>query len=330
MEPRGAVALVTGASGFIGSRLAERLAAEGAQVRGLVRAPERVRRLPAGVAPVLGDLTDPDSLARAVAGCDLVVHCAAYAGPGGPLRRFAAVNVAGTRALADAALVQGVRRFVHFSTIAVYGTDHAEPVRDDSPRRAHGDPYAVTKLAGEEAVWEVHRRGLPATVIRPSFVYGPGWGAWTVAPVRAIQRGAPVLVGDGGGICTPIYLDNLVDATLLAIRADHAVGRGYLVWDGLTTTWRSFFGCYGRMLGKPVRSVPRGLIFALAALLEAAGRLTGRAPLVTRAALRMLSPGLPLAATGARDELGWTPRVGLDEGMAHTERWLREHGYLGR
>ncbi len=248
--------LVTGATGFIGGRLIERLHLEvGAEVRVLVRgvaSASRLARFPLGF--VRGDVTDPTALAAAVQGCDAVFHCA-Y-GTSGSQRHRASVNREGTRRLLEAASSARVGRVVHLSTLMVYGKTADGELSEEAPRRRFGNAYSDSKLEAEELALAYSRAGrVPVTVLQPTAVYGPWGGVWTEAVLRSLRAGRAILVEGGEGIANHIYVDDLVSAMLLAAVAEGAVGEAFLASAAEPVTWREMYGRFERMLGPSVRTV---------------------------------------------------------------------------
>ena len=259
MEPGNLRALVTGASGFIGGKLAERLSLEwGLEVRAMVRDPEKAARLhhlPVTVETV--DLLDTAGLRRITSGCDIVFHCAAVTSETGDWKLFHQANVKGTRNLVDAARQARISKFIHLSSVAVYGLDPPEMVDEALPCQLSGNPYADSKIGAEKEVWDAYHRGLPTVIVRPTNVYGPDSYTWTIRPVELLRSGRMFLVDGGTGICNHLYIDNLVDALVLAAKSDTALGRAYQITDGHPVTWREFFGSYAEMMGrKRIPSVP--------------------------------------------------------------------------
>ncbi|MCC6166489.1 MAG: SDR family NAD(P)-dependent oxidoreductase [Caldilineaceae bacterium] len=322
--------LITGASGYIGSGLAQRLVQEGATVRGLVRNPSRAEELAAaGVEIARGDVTDPASLAAALDGCTLVYHGAAWVGERGSRDAVWAVNVEGTRHLALAAQTAGVRRFVHLSSCAVYGSpQHVFEIDEGYPARARGDLYADSKVAAEEAVWAAGQAGLPVVVARPSQVYGLGSPQFTLRPLAAIQAGKLRLIDGGKHLCKPVYIDNLVDGLLLCATHDAALGEAWNLTDGAPVPWREFFGAYAAMVGVKLKSAPYALAYLAGLGNEVIAALQGRKPGLSRATVQALRSRNSYSNHKARARLGWVPGVDLAEGMRRTEVWLRENGYL--
>jgi nucleoside-diphosphate-sugar epimerase len=332
MEIRGLSALVTGASGFIGGRLAERLAVEeGVRVRAMVRNPkkaERLRKLPLEV--VEADLLDLSSLRKAINGCDLVFHCAALVRETGDRNEFYRTNVQGTENILKVSSDKGIKKFIHFSSVAVYGMNPPDGSDETTPYQPCGNLYCDTKIASEKAVWTAHREtGLPVVVIRSTNVYGPYSNAWTVRPIKLINSGQMILINGGNGICNYVYIDNLLDATLVATKRDQSVGQVYLITDGSAVMWKEFFGCYARMAGKPrIRSVPEWLGKAIALCMEISSKFTGKPAKITREAIHFLTRQARFSIEKARREIDFQPRISLEEGMKLTEQWLRDAGYL--
>ncbi len=245
-------ALVTGATGFIGGRLAERLVLEhGAEVRALVRnlaGAARLARFPVTV--VRGDVTSPSDLEAAMQGCDVVFHCA-Y-GTSGSQKHRAWVNTEGTRRVLAAAQAAGAKRIVYLSTLMVYGQTEDGDLDETAPRKRFGNPYSDSKLEAERIALA---SGLPVTVLQPTAVYGPWGGVWTETVLKSLRSGRQILVNGGGGLGNHVYVDDLVSAMLLAAVKDEAVGQAFLVSSEEPATWKEMFGCFERMLGGEPRTV---------------------------------------------------------------------------
>lgn len=245
---RGEYVLVTGGTGFIGGRLVEKLVLEcGAKVRVLVHNfshAARIARFP--VEMVQGEITDIEAVRRAASGCGVIFHCA-Y-GSSGTAKQRRAVTVSGTESVAKAALFTGAR-MVHFSTVSVYGRAADGDLDETAPRKRSGDLYADAKLSAEQLVFKYHRKyGLSAVVIQPTIVYGPFGGFWTVGPISQLKSGYVVLINGGNGLCNAVYVDDVVNAALLAAVKDEAIGEAFLVSAENPVTWRDFYGAYENML----------------------------------------------------------------------------------
>ncbi len=325
--------LLTGATGFIGGHLAQRLVGEGREVRCLVRASSDTTLLDGlGVELAVGDLTDAPSLARAVAGCGAVVHCGALVSDWALPEEIAAINVAGTRDLAAAAVRASVRRFVHVSSTDVYGYPGGAPVPETFAPTRFANWYSQTKRDAEAEVRNTP--GLDGVILRPATVYGPRSTEVVGEIARAVARGQMVLVGGGRAVAGLCYVGNLADAVALALDHERAPGEAFNVSDGLEVTWREFVGDLAAGLDAPPPrwSLPYPLASALGVALEHGYRVLRRTTklttpaLLSRQAVQVLGRDQRFSNRKARELLGWEPRVGYRDGFAATLAWLRAEG----
>ena len=234
--------LVTGATGFIGGRICERLVQAGARrVRALVHSMHRaarIARLPIELCP--GNLLETDSLRQALADSTVVIHCGL-----GNARGI----VRGTENLLSVCREGKVKRFVHMSTAAVYGlTPPPGSEVEDAPLRLTGDGYCDNKWRAERAVLRAGQRGLPVVILRPSIVYGP-YSAWSTRLIADLREHRVALIDQGKGACNTTYVDNLVDAVFASITNDRAVGNTFFITDGEAITWKDFIRAHMAMLG---------------------------------------------------------------------------------
>jgi ornithine--oxo-acid transaminase len=330
----GEVCLVTGASGFVGGHLAERLVREGYQVRCLVRSSSDTALLESlGVELAIGDLTDRASLRRAVAGARYVFHCGALVSDWGTVDEIRRINVSGTRDLVAAAGASSVARFVHFSSTDVYGYPGGAGVDESHVSGRFANWYAQTKLEAEAEVTRAGSvNGLETVILRPATIYGPRSEDVVGEIARAIRGRNMVLVDRGRAVAGLVYVDNLIDAALLALREDAAAGHAFNITDGVEVTWREFTDGLAAGLGSPpVRwSMPYRLAHALGFSLEHSYRGLRRATrltvpaLLSRQAVQVLGRDQSFSARKASEVLGWEPRVSYDEGLSATVAWLRE------
>jgi len=318
-------AFVTGALGFIGRTLAARLRADGVEVRGV-----DVRADPAQDV-VAGDVASAGSWQAHARGCDVVVHTAAIVSNVAGLAEQWRINVLGTRRALDAARDAGAERFVLLSSVRAFsdlgfpdGVDESWPVRPD------GNPYVDTKIAAEQVALQAHAAGeVPVTVVRPGDVYGPGSRPWTLLPLEALRAGRFVLPAGGRGVFSPVYVDDLVDGISLAAGHAGAAGQVFTLAGAGSVPTSEFFGHYARMLGvRPPRTLPTGVLAAVAAVLGPLERRGGRDSETTPSAARYLARPGGYSIAKARRVLGYDPRIGLHEGMRRTEAWLRAEGLL--
>ena len=324
--------LVTGATGLLGSHLAEKLVQRGRPVRALVRATSNtafLRSLGVELAP--GDLTDPESLRRALRGVTVVYHAAAKVGDWGPWRDFQAYTIDGTRNILDACSSAGVERLIHVSSISAYGHPAArpEPITEDEPLGQNlwiWDYYTRAKVAAERLVWDHHHRtGLPVTVIRPSWLYGPRDRTSTGRLVEALANRRMWIIGRGNNRLNLAYAGNVADGALLAADSPAAVGQAYnLSNDGSITQAEYLNSIAAELRVRPVRRrLPFRLAFVGAFGLEAWGRLIRRSrpPLLSRYAAWLMGRSSFYSTQKARDQLGWRSHVSYPDGIRLTVAW---------
>jgi len=316
--------LVTGATGFLGGALLERLRQRGECVRALARR----RPLPEPDDPriqwVIGDLGDPEVVEQAVAGVETVFHVGATMK--GSREHFQAGTVWGTRNVVEACLKSGVRRLVHVSSLSVL--DHAghRPgmhVTESWPLEPHPERrglYTQTKLQAEQIVLEaVRRRGLPAVILRPGQIFGPGSPSHVPSGAIALA-GRWIVCGSGSRPLPLVFVEDVVDALLLAAEADLEPGAVFHVVDSQRITQRQYIEavCQSSGAGLKVHYIPSFLLLTLGLGLEWAGRLLGRELPLSRYRVRSLRPLSDLDCSAARRVLGWEPRVGVVEGLKIT------------
>lgn len=319
--------LVTGATGFVGSRIAAAYAATDCELRCTVRASSDTRWVDDLRAELVqADVTDPDSLEEAVDGVDLVVHGAGVTSAASE-DHFYRVNTEGTLNLATASSGAGVERLVFVSSLAARGPDRpgAEPGAEtpDAPESVYG----MSKLAAEERL-RGFTEDLAVTVLRPGGVYGPR--DEDLLPLfRMAERGF-LLVPASEAVLQPVYVGDVARVTLLAGEADAGFGPFPVVDDNLYT-WDEVAGALEEAAGRRLRvlRLPPRTFTAAAAVAEWSSRLIGRAPGFDRRRARDLAQHRWTAdPTPAGRALGWSPQVALPEGARRTARWYREHGWL--
>ncbi len=324
--------MITGATGFIGGSVARRLLARGDSVVVLARRASRAQALGAAGATVIeGGLCDAAALRAAARGCDVVIHSAGVPRPAS-WATFREVHIAGTQSVIDAAKTAGVRRVVNIASQAVmFGGRDLIGVNESVGYPKHFvDPYSVTKAAAEQVALRANDRGgLEVTSLRPAVVWGRGDS--TVLPIMAKLALSPLgvpMCGDGSNIEATTHIENLVDAIVLAMTAAAAPARAYLVLDGFRVTWRE---CLAKQLeAAGVRQkfgrAPRLIAEPMAMLLDQVAALIGAPVPLALFGVRTAQTSRDFVTTRARDELGYTPRVGLEDGLADLRAWVREIG----
>jgi nucleoside-diphosphate-sugar epimerase len=326
---------VTGATGFIGSHLVERLVARRHDLRVLVRSNSDLRRLRGlGLELAFGDVRDYWAVREAIKGVDVVYHLAGMMRDWGPRQLFLDVNVGGTENVCQACVAEGVERLIHTSSVAATGLEDCSDVKDESAPlvtdyRQH--PYCYSKAESERVVQCYGRdHGLKVTVLRPSYVYGPrelNVGVYIVA--RLLQRRFYLLPGDGRNYHQMIYVTDLARGMELALQP-HATGQTFILVGPRTTAGEAYSALARAMGRREVIYVPRTVGAALGVSLNAiyAAVRARRAPLVTPFRLGILVNNNAWDGSKAERELGFRYRVGLEEGMQGAVRWWRAQGYL--
>jgi nucleoside-diphosphate-sugar epimerase len=311
---------VTGGSGFIGGHAIEAFVAAGHRVRALARsarAEATVRGF--GAEPVAGDLA---TLGRgALAGCDAVVHAAAYVEEWGTRAQFFEANVTGTQRALTAAREAGVKRFVHVGTEAVLFCGHDLVDVDESapyPAR-HRYLYSETKAEAERRVLAANDAGFTTLSIRPRFVWGPRDASVLPTVLRKVREGSFAWIDGGRALTSTTHVANLVHALGLALTAGRG-GHAYFVADEGTRTVREVLTALARTEGVelPTGSVPSAVVRPLAWAVEACWRLFGvaKAPPVTRFAADMMASSITLRTDAARADLGYAPVISFERGIA--------------
>lgn len=320
--------LLTGASGFIGGHLARRLARDGYELRCLVRERSDTTRLPTSAELLTGDLTRPGTLDSAAVDCRYVIHCAALVSDWATTKEIARVNVEGTRNLLAASAAAQVERFVHVSSTDVYGHPGTLDTDERHQPAKLRNWYSKTKALAER---EVTSSQIGTTIVRPATVYGPGSKDVIGEIARAIRARHMLLIGAGRTDAGLVYVDNLIDATVLAMRDERAAGEAFNVSDGLDVSWRTLTEDLAQGLGAPPPrlSLPYPVAYGLGAAMEHGYRALRTAtrlstpPLLSRQAVQVLGVAQSFSNAKARALLDWAPRVGYLEGLEATLDWLR-------
>ena len=326
--------LITGGTGFIGSRLALRCLREGHEVRVLGRLNNTAESATAEALVSAGarifdvSITEAGKLEEVVEGMDVVFHLAAAQHEVNvPDSYFESVNVEGTRNLLAAAARAGVKRFVHGSTIGVYRASPAEVVGEDSPLEPD-NIYGVTKLAAERVVAEFASR-IPTVVVRISETYGPG-DRRLLKLFRSAAKGLLLQVGGGENLHHPIFIDDLLDGLLAAARVESAVGTTFVLAGPESVTSAAMLRAVASSLGGKVRilRIPLTPLLGLASILEALLRPLGIQPPLHRRRMDFFRKSFRFQGSGAHKSLGVEPKVDLRTGMAATARWYETEGLL--
>ncbi len=327
--------LVTGGTGLLGSHIVEQLRKRGRAVRALVRKGADTSWLKTqGVELIEGDITDPASLDRACQGVQCVYHAAARVGDWGPWEDFVRVTIDGSNNLFDAAERAGVPRFIHISSISVYGHMN-EPglvVDESAPLGVnvhHWSYYTRAKVIAEEELWRRHRAGCKVkyTVIRPSWLYGPRDRATLARLTRMIRDGKAKLLGSGDNRLNVVHAANVAEGCILAADNPNAVGQAYNCSNDGELTQRQYFDLLTSAIGAPpvTKRVPFKVAYSAGFMLECFGHMFGKKtpPMITRYAVWLMGRDTYFSADKARKELGWNSTIGYREGIPAAVKWYQ-------
>lgn len=323
--------LVTGGTGFIGRHLVTALRTQGTPVRVMVRRADAASSMAAlGAEPLVGDLLDPTAVAHATSGVRAIFHLAGRLfSPGEPAREYERLHVDATVALLQTSVaLGGFDFFVLCSTTGVHGATGARPAQEDDPGQP-GNAYEWTKARAERVATEIAQRaGLNLAIARPGLVYGPG-DRHLLGWFRAIRGRYYRVIGSGENRFHPIYIDDLVRALLLAASAASTACRAYHLVGSRAVTMRELSDAIGKAVGRkvPRMHLPTPVAFAMGAALEALP-LPRRVLPLTRSRVRFMTQSRAYDGSRARQELGFIPKVELEEGLARTVAWYRDNGLL--
>ncbi len=323
-------ALVTGATGYTGYNLTERLLKSGVEVKVLVRDKNRMI-LPGELQPeiVEGDIRDKQKVAEAVKGVDRIYHIAAmFRTAGSPDQDYYDIHVQGTRYLLEAARENNVRRFVHCSTVGVHG-DVEGIANEESPFKP-GDIYQRTKLEGELLAREfAETHNLSLAVIRPTAIYGPG-DLRLLKLFKLASKSITPILGDGKIYYHMIFIDDLVDAFIEASQNEDAIGQVFIIGGKNKVTLNTLVNKIADTLhcSKRVIHLP-ALPFQLAgSLCEKMCSPFGIAPPIYRRRVDFFTKSRAFDVSRAERIMGFIPKTSLEEGISKTAEWYQRNGHL--
>ena len=330
------LSLVTGGTGLLGSHIAEQLHGRNRRVRALCRSGSDTTFLRSLGAEIIdGDLTDREAVRRACTGVDVVYHAAARVGDWGPWEDFVRVSVDGTQHLLDGAAAARVGRFLHISSISVYGhVDGDGKVFDESAPLGVNlhkwSYYTRAKIEAEKRVWAMHSSGrMPVTVIRPSWLYGPRDRATLPRLIDSMRGRKLKIIGDGLNRLNVVHAGNVAEAAILTADSDRAIGEAYNCCHDGVLAQRMYFDRIANAISEPpiTKSVPYRVAYSAAFLMECFGHAfrTKKPPLVTRYAVWLMGRRCFFECNKLKEHVGWSSSVGYAEGIADSVRDYLAH-----
>ncbi|MEL7449135.1 MAG: NAD-dependent epimerase/dehydratase family protein [Pseudomonadota bacterium] len=324
--------LVTGGTGFTGKALVKRLLDEGNEVVALdYKEGHKTQQLRDwGATVVIGSVTDKAVVAEAIQGVEVVQHlAAAFRELDVPNSYYTEVNVGGTQVVLDAAVEAGVKKFVYCSTCGVHGNVDNPPGDENGPINA-ADYYQQTKYDAEPIVKEYNRNGLPATIIRPAAIYGPGDPERFYMIFKRVGSGSFPMFGGGKTLYHPLYIDNLVDALMLAAQPGVGDGEEYLIADEEYLSIESLVTKVGQAMevDLKIRHFPITPLIIAGHVFEKVCKPFRITPPIFPRRVDWFRQNRAFSIEKAKSQLGYKPAVGIDEGLRRTFEWYRDEGLL--
>jgi nucleoside-diphosphate-sugar epimerase len=324
--------LVTGATGFLGSALVTELVKQKQAVRILARDEQKARtQFGEAITIIRGEITDVEQVERAVDGTTIIYHLVGRLyHPSVPAELYYHTHVEGTRILLNACKGQRqLQRIVHCSTTGVHGVTGKTPAAEDAPF-APTNPYEATKLQGELLALKAYQEdSLPVSVARPGLVYGPG-DLHLLGFFSSIKKGLFRVIDGGKALLHPIYIDDMTSAFLLCAERPEAIGHSYNIAGEHPVTIRELATAIAHSLHKelPGGSIPLWLANLASDIFSLVPGMKGENAPLTRSRVQFLTHSRVYDISKAKTELGFAPRVELEEGMKDTAEWYHKHGYL--
>jgi nucleoside-diphosphate-sugar epimerase len=313
---------ITGISGFIGRRAAERALEKGWTVSGMeaneTAAQQTANKL--GIQVFTGDVSRAEDCNNALQKADIVLHTAAIVKETGDWNRFREVNVDGTVNIARAAKRAGAKHFIHLSSVMVYGFHYPAYVTEEGPVNGDNNPYCQTKIESENALRRLENDGMTITIVRPGDVYGPGSVPWVIRPLEMMHQMQFFHIDGGKGYFNYVYVDNLLNAIFLIIEKK-AAGT-FNVTDGAITN-KEYFSALGALAGVSfIPDLPSMVIRPLSRVIEQVASWQKKEPLINQQAIRYMQRPHPYSSEKIRQHLGYQPEIDLAKGLALTRTWL--------
>ena len=324
--------LVTGGTGFTGKALVKRLIEEGHQVRALDYKEglktEELRKW--GTEVVIGSVTDKAVVEKSIQGVEVVHHlAAAFRELNVPDTYYHEVNVGGTSNVLEAAFRQGVKKFIYCSTCGVHGNIDHPPDGEDAPIQP-ADYYQATKFEAEPLVHEYFKKGMKTVILRPAAIYGPGDPERYYMIFKRVAKGSFPMFGKGKTYYHPLYIDNLIDAFLLSMEEGKGDGQAYLIADEEYLEIEELVRKVGVALGIDVKIKHYPIILPIIAghIFEKICKPFKITPPIFPRRVDWLRQNRAFKIDKAKRELGYQPKIGIDEGLKRTAQWYKKEGYL--
>ena len=310
---------VTGAAGYIGNALVNRLINEGHEVIGLIHHHQPSPHVKSATY-ISGDITQKNTYDTYLPGTDIIFHSAAYVKDYGPPHLFKKINVQGTQTLATLSQQQGISRFIYLGHIQYETPQHSS--------------YSETKQLAEQYLYDIYQQeGFPVVVIRPGNVFGPGPATWVLRPIQAIQKNRIALINDGNGIFHHTYIDNLIDGLLLSMNTEGIEGKQIDITDGDTQIrWKHYFNDLATIMGKPpiTKKLSKNQALLVSKLMMLRYFLFHQEPWITTFAINIFTNTTPISIKPAQQLLGYTPKIDYTTALKNIKEWISNTPYQNK
>ena len=317
---------LTGATGFLGRTIAHRLQEDGHRITALLL-PNDDTGLAPGCSVVRGDITNPDTLSGNFENQEAVVHLAGAVGYGQTWKTCINLNREGTAHVAGEAVRSGIRRFIHMSSVSVYGRVPDIPLHESAPMKKIGDPYGDTKIDAENLLNEMARQEkIDLTIIRPSMIYGPGDMLFLPKLIENLKTGTSRVIGRGDYNVDLIHVRDTAEFVSLILRSPDTSGHVYNLTHPNNPSWKTLLFAIAKTLDipPPEKHVPYGFAMAFAWVMEAVSFFTRRPPRITRYAVRNVGRRYRYITDRMQNELGFMPSIDTLEGVCTCAREFME------
>jgi nucleoside-diphosphate-sugar epimerase len=310
--------IITGAAGFIGQAIVNRLSQQNQEISALLHHAQPSQKKE-NVTYINGDITNISTLTPLIKDAEVIIHCAAYVKDYGPQHLFHKINVQGTQNLVHACSKKKLSRFIYLSHIQY---EIEKPT----------SYYSTTKAQAEAFLKEQYQKNqLPLVILRPGNVFGPGATTWVLRLLQAIQYNRIALIDHGTGLFLHTYIDNLLDAVQSAMQKPKAVGETIDITDGdNTTTWGTYLNHLAQMAGKPPiqRNLSKSQARVIAKLMVLRYTLFRMEPWVTPMAVNVFTNQHTVSIDNAQKLLDYSPKIDYDAAVHRIEQWLKQEGYI--
>jgi nucleoside-diphosphate-sugar epimerase len=311
---------VTGATGFIGNALINRLINEGYEVRALLHK-TKPKNYEKKAEYVIGDITEFDTIKCYIKDIDIVFHCAAIVKDYGPQEIFYKVNFEGTKNIAKACEKYDIKKFIFLSHM-----------RYESEK--YTGYYSKTKHLAEQYLLRKYKMSkFPVVIIRPGNVYGPGATTWVLRPIRSIQKNRISLIDHGNGIFLHTYIDNLLDALITVIGQSEISGETIDITDGdNNTTWKEYLNILAKIAGKPniEKNMTKKTALIIGRIMIYLNKIIKINPWITPMAAHVLTNQKKVSIEKARSLLNYEPKIDFKNGIKKVENWLKNENYISK